>query len=126
MMPLVWLPETGAVLMLKKARASLVDLASFRLSYDVALGITKYLSNERQYVPWQSATSAIGYFDDVLYYTEVNVNLQQYQRQLSQDVYNEVGWVDEGDYNMKMLRTRSGVQKWHVLLDFKLLRNSFS
>ena len=39
------------------------------LSYKVALELTRYLRNEREYAPWKSALEAFNYLDRMLYST---------------------------------------------------------
>ena len=56
--------------------------AGNRLIYSTALGLTKYLSNERDLAPWQVTVGALGYFSDVFYYSKVYPNLIQYERDL--------------------------------------------
>lgn len=36
------------------------------LSYDVAMNVTAYLSNEVEYLPWRSAFTAFSYMDNML------------------------------------------------------------
>ena len=44
---------------LNLARAGLLD-------YQLALGVTKYLSNEREYIPWAAAMNGLNYLDSML------------------------------------------------------------
>lgn len=36
------------------------------LSYDIAMNVTHYLSNELEYLPWRSAFTAFSYLDSML------------------------------------------------------------
>jgi aminopeptidase N len=52
-------------------RAQLIDDAlnlarGGYLSYDIALDVTRYLSHEREYVPWKAAINAINFIDAML------------------------------------------------------------
>ena len=52
-------------------RCQLIDDAfnlarSGRLDYSVALNLTRYLSNEREYLPWKSASMALKFLDSML------------------------------------------------------------
>ena len=37
--------------------------AEYGLAYSVPLNLTQYLTGERNYVPWKSATNGLGYID---------------------------------------------------------------
>lgn len=37
-----------------------------RLDYSVALGMTEYLCNERDYIPWSAAISGFNYLESML------------------------------------------------------------
>ena len=76
------------------------------LDYPTALGLTKYLSNERELAPWEVALNEIGYMSSVLYYTDVYPSLVGYEKQLASDLYEEFGWEDEGNLNKKLLRAQ--------------------
>ena len=79
--------------------------AGNRLIYSTALGLTKYLTNERDLAPWQVTVGSLGYFSDVFYYSKVYPNLIKYERELVDALYNDLGWEDEGDFETKQLRT---------------------
>ncbi len=78
--------------------------AGDRLSYATALNLTKYLVTESSHVPWQVVATQLSYFNKVFYYTPVYANLTAYERLLVSDLYNSLGWEDEGEFGTKMLR----------------------
>ena len=56
-------------------RATLIDDAldfarAGRLSYDIAMDVNSYLSQETEYVPWYSALNNLGYIKNMLSRTE--------------------------------------------------------
>lgn len=64
-------------------RAQLLDDAlnlarTGRLNYEMAMNLTKYLTYEKEYVPWQTAFNALSYIDSMFirtgYYDKFKVN----------------------------------------------------
>ncbi|XP_020619456.1 endoplasmic reticulum aminopeptidase 1-like isoform X1 [Orbicella faveolata] len=87
-------------------RAGLLDDAfnlarSGMLSDEVALSLTPYLKQEREYVPWMSALNNMAYFatqfstyDTLNGSTEYYPKYKRYILHLVKDVANELGWVE--------------------------------
>lgn len=76
------------------------------IKYNLALGLTKFLVDETEYVPWATVSSKLKTIRNLIYdypsYDVINI----YVRQLVQKVYNSVGWQVSGDDHMKnRLRT---------------------
>lgn len=81
------------------------------LPYELALGFTKYLKKEKEYVPWMSALSNLAYFatqfsvlDSVNngatdYYT----TYKRYIYYLLKDIAAELGW-EEGQHDAHLKR----------------------
>ncbi|KAK6644232.1 hypothetical protein RUM43_000499 [Polyplax serrata] len=62
------------------------------LSYDVAMNVTAYLSNEVEYLPWRSAFTAFSYMDNMLIKTGGYDKFKKYILKLIEKLYNEVGF----------------------------------
>ncbi|NXA39983.1 AMPE aminopeptidase, partial [Eudromia elegans] len=80
------------------ARAGLVN-------YSIPLDLTKYLTNEADYLPWHRAISAVTYLADML---EDDTNLyllfKDYFRSLVKPIVNQLGWSDSGSHLERLLR----------------------
>ena len=46
------------------------NIRAGQTSYDVALGTTKYLTRETTYIPWYTATAALGEIGSMISYRE--------------------------------------------------------
>uniref|UniRef100_A0A8B9TX94 Aminopeptidase n=1 Tax=Anas zonorhyncha TaxID=75864 RepID=A0A8B9TX94_9AVES len=80
------------------ARAGLV-------SYSVPLELTKYLTNEEDYLPWQRVISSVSYIANMLEdETDLYPKFQDYFRHLVKPIVNKVGWNDSGDHLERLLR----------------------
>ncbi|XP_012369141.1 glutamyl aminopeptidase [Octodon degus] len=91
-------------------RASLIDDAfalarAQLLNYMVALNLTKYLSKEQDYLPWQRAISAVTYiismFEDDM---ELYPLIEEYFQSQVKPIADSLGWEDTGDHLTKLLR----------------------
>ncbi|KFP11432.1 Glutamyl aminopeptidase, partial [Egretta garzetta] len=80
------------------ARAGLVN-------YSVALELTKYLTNETDYLPWHRVISSVTYLANML---EDDTNLytlfQKYFRQLVKPIVDQLHWNDSGSHLERLLR----------------------
>ncbi|KAG8230287.1 hypothetical protein J437_LFUL010190 [Ladona fulva] len=72
---------------LNLARASLLD-------YGTALGVTRYLSQETEYLPWKAAFSALGYLDSMLIRTGGFEKFKSYMLSLMENIYKHTGFTD--------------------------------
>ncbi|XP_060042237.1 glutamyl aminopeptidase isoform X2 [Erinaceus europaeus] len=91
-------------------RASLIDDAfalarAQLLKYTHALNLTKYLTIEEEYLPWQRAISAVTYiismFEDD---KELYPKIETYFREQVKTIADHLGWSDTGDHITKLLR----------------------
>ncbi|KAG8519425.1 Glutamyl aminopeptidase, partial [Galemys pyrenaicus] len=91
-------------------RASLIDDAfalarAQLLGYDKALNLTKYLTAEENYLPWQRLISAVTYiismFEDD---KELYPKIEGYFREKVKPLASSLKWEDTGDHLKKMLR----------------------
>lgn len=88
-------------------RANLLNDAFFlaeatQLEYSVALNLTTYLMNERDYVPWQVASSKLNKIKKLVYHQEVVRDVKKYSLNLIDSLYKEIGWVvDESNHPKK-------------------------
>ncbi|XP_008579163.1 PREDICTED: glutamyl aminopeptidase-like isoform X2 [Galeopterus variegatus] len=92
-------------------RASLIDDAfalarAQLLDYRVPLNLTKYLTSEGDYLPWQRVISAVTYiismFEDD---QELYPIIEEYFQGQVKPIADSLGWDDTGDHLTKLLRT---------------------
>nr|XP_035953931.1 glutamyl aminopeptidase [Halichoerus grypus] len=91
-------------------RASLIDDAfalarAQLLDYGMALNLTKYLTLEQDFLPWQRVISAISYiismFEDD---KELYPVIEKYFQSQVKPIADHLGWNDVGDHLTKLLR----------------------
>lgn len=91
-------------------RASFIDDAfalarAQLLTYKEALNLTKYLKEEKEYLPWQRVISAVTYiismFEDD---KELYPVIEKYFRDQVKPIADILGWNDVGDHLTKLLR----------------------
>ncbi|XP_058459466.1 glutamyl aminopeptidase-like isoform X2 [Malaya genurostris] len=76
------------------------------LRYDVALGLTKFLTDELEYVPWATVSSKMKNVRNLIYDFDSYNDILAYVRKLVDKAYRTVGWTVEGEDLMKnRLRT---------------------
>ncbi|KAJ2952371.1 hypothetical protein O0L34_g4655 [Tuta absoluta] len=78
-------------------RAQIVDdsfnlARNGRLNYTLPFEISRYLVNEKDYVPWGSVNNAFNYLNVVLSGTSVYELFQKYMLELSAPLFNELGF----------------------------------
>ena len=84
-------------------RAQIIDDAinlarSGMLSYEIALGVTSYLGEELEYIPWAAALSGMSYLSRMLKRSAAYGAYKKYMRNLVDPLYNRVGYrSEEGD-----------------------------
>ncbi|NXC51288.1 AMPE aminopeptidase, partial [Penelope pileata] len=75
------------------------------LNYSVPLELTRYLTNETDYLPWYRAIAAVTYIADMF---EDDTNLyprfQEYFRYLVKPIVNKLSWSDSGSHLDRLLR----------------------
>ncbi|XP_013142752.1 PREDICTED: glutamyl aminopeptidase-like isoform X2 [Papilio polytes] len=77
------------------------------LPYDLALNLTTYLREERDYVPWDTASSVFSQLSSRLRNTEIYDDLQKYVQSLVEPVYREQSWTKSNFSVIEgLLRTR--------------------
>ncbi|XP_069834611.1 glutamyl aminopeptidase [Dendropsophus ebraccatus] len=92
-------------------RAGLIDdvfaLASAeKLDYNISLDLTKYLDNEKDYLPWVRVSSALSYLNDMLEDDDtIYPKFQEYLRKKVTPIAKELGWDDTGSDVRRLLRT---------------------
>ncbi|CRK96557.1 CLUMA_CG010037, isoform A [Clunio marinus] len=72
------------------ARADLLD-------YTTALDVTKYLSHERDYVPWKTALNNLLYIDSMLIRMPDYDKMKKYLTSRIENIYNRLQFEDTGD-----------------------------
>ncbi|KFO15091.1 Glutamyl aminopeptidase, partial [Balearica regulorum gibbericeps] len=75
------------------------------VNYSVPLGLTKYLRNETDYLPWHRVISSVTYLANML---EDDTNLypqfQEYFRYLVKPIVDQLHWNDSGSHLERLLR----------------------
>ncbi|XP_060526667.1 aminopeptidase N [Cylas formicarius] len=89
----------GHVIFTPTNRAQMLDDAlnlafAGYLSYDVALNVTKYLVNEREYVAWKAALNNFEFLHNMLVRTAHFDKFKVYITALLQDFYEELGFKE--------------------------------
>ncbi|XP_041118439.1 glutamyl aminopeptidase-like [Polyodon spathula] len=80
------------------ARADLLD-------YQHALNLTKYLTNETEYLVWQRVSSSISYVTNMLMNDNTLYNkLKSYFRDQVKPIADRLGWQDTGTHLERLLR----------------------
>ncbi|XP_050667558.1 aminopeptidase N-like [Leptidea sinapis] len=79
-------------------RAQIIDDAfnlarNGRLNYEYAFEVSRYLTNESDYIAWGAANAAFNYLDVVLSSTPVYELFQQYILELSAPLYESLGFI---------------------------------
>ncbi|XP_052890593.1 aminopeptidase A-like [Anopheles moucheti] len=77
------------------------------LPYNNALDLTRYLSNESEYVPWSAIASKLKTIRNLLYNFNSYDEITNYTRTLVSEAVQSVGWVvpDDGEHMKNLLRT---------------------
>ncbi|XP_050088228.1 glutamyl aminopeptidase isoform X2 [Anopheles aquasalis] len=76
------------------------------LNYSVALELTRYLTDEEEYVPWSAIASKLKTIRNLLYNYISYDHITQYTRELVSKVVQTVAWDPQEDAHMKnLLRT---------------------
>ncbi|XP_017772734.1 PREDICTED: aminopeptidase N-like [Nicrophorus vespilloides] len=82
-----------------KNRAQIIDdalnLASAGyLNYSIAMNVTKYLANEKDFVPWKAAFKGLDYMHEMFMRSEHFDKFKDYMLRLILPLYNELGFRD--------------------------------
>lgn len=74
-----------------------------QLSYDIALDMTTYLSQETDFVPWNVAATKLQALQGNLIFTDTYMDYLQYARGLIKKIYQEVTWTVDEDNHLRKL-----------------------
>ncbi|XP_061441376.1 glutamyl aminopeptidase isoform X2 [Rhineura floridana] len=75
------------------------------LNYSYALNLSRYLQNEKEYIPWQRAVVAVSYLGDMLENDNtLYPKFQEYFRSLVKPIANQLGWDNDGVHINSLLR----------------------
>lgn len=90
-------------------RAQLLDDAfalckADMLSYKIVMEMSKYLMKETHLVPWKCALSHLEDLKNLFGEGNQRSLLDEYIRKLLSEVYNSLGWQDNGSHNERLLR----------------------
>ncbi|XP_044260023.1 aminopeptidase N [Tribolium madens] len=100
------LKKNGHLVFDPKNRAQLLDdalhLASVGyLDYNIALNVTKYLKQEREYVPWKAALTSLDFMYQMFVRTAHFDKFKKYLLDLVNDFYHELGFNEnENDQHL--------------------------
>nr|XP_042907730.1 uncharacterized protein LOC107439767 isoform X3 [Parasteatoda tepidariorum] len=75
------------------------------VGFEVFLSLTNYLKKERHLVPWYTAYTAIVKLCHLLKFTDTNILLKNYIRDLTDELYKDLGWESSENHLQDMLRT---------------------
>ncbi|XP_077156720.1 glutamyl aminopeptidase [Paroedura picta] len=75
------------------------------LNYGYALNLTRYLRNEKEYIPWHRVIAAVSYIGSMLKDDEALYSkFQVYFRSLVKPIATELGWDNSGSHIDSLLR----------------------
>ncbi|WP_411016243.1 ERAP1-like C-terminal domain-containing protein, partial [Salmonella sp. s51884] len=82
-------------------RAGLMDDAfnlgrAEQLDYDVVLGMTLYLANETEYVPWTVASDNLAWLSEILRFQNIYGMFREYIVKQTENIYAITGWGARG------------------------------
>ncbi|KAK7793608.1 hypothetical protein R5R35_013591 [Gryllus longicercus] len=102
-------------------RAQLLDDAlalarAGRLDYATALGVTRYLAHELEFLPWKAAFNALGYLDSMLIKTGHYDKFKAYMLGLVQRLYEHTGFTDNPTDPQLTVYKRVNVLSWSCSL----------
>ncbi|XP_054706641.1 endoplasmic reticulum aminopeptidase 1-like [Uloborus diversus] len=75
------------------------------LDSGLALNLTRYLENEEDYVPWETAILHLEILDVLMQESAALSLFHKYMLKLLKPVLGTLGWEDEGDHLQKKLRS---------------------
>ncbi|XP_076074224.1 glutamyl aminopeptidase-like [Mytilus galloprovincialis] len=75
------------------------------LSYDLALGLTRFLNKERGHLPWESAYSVLSYITHMFELGGDYSNMRIYILRKVKPVMDAIGWQDTGNHLQKLMRS---------------------
>ncbi|XP_037093237.1 aminopeptidase N-like [Pollicipes pollicipes] len=105
-------------------RAQLIDDAmdlarSGQLGYDTALSVFGYLSNEREYLPWDAAFDNLAYVNTQLKRTAGYGAFKRFALKMIQPLYDRVGFEERPDDSHLDQFSRINVLNWACALGHK-------
>ncbi|XP_030835801.1 glutamyl aminopeptidase isoform X1 [Strongylocentrotus purpuratus] len=91
-------------------RAGIIDdsfnlARASRVHYSVALNMTKYLTSETEFVPWDTARDNLLWLGEIMRFQPGYGLYRTYIRDLTNAKYNELGWRDDGSHLDKFIRS---------------------
>lgn len=98
-------------------RAQIIDDAlnlarAGRLSYEIALGVTSYLTKEKSNVAWTAALNNFKYIHDMFRHEPDYGALREYLLSVILPIYNSVGFEEQPNDEMQVQLLRGEVLKW--------------
>ncbi|XP_070544138.1 glutamyl aminopeptidase-like [Ptychodera flava] len=74
------------------------------VNYSISLDLSKYLENENAYIPWRTISSLFSDLGTFLYHTPAFGLWTQYVKKQVTNMYDRLGFLDEGEHLEKYLR----------------------
>eukprot|EP00092_Neocalanus_flemingeri_P064412 GFUD01078167.1.p1 GENE.GFUD01078167.1~~GFUD01078167.1.p1 ORF type:complete len:930 (-),score=265.24 GFUD01078167.1:347-3136(-) len=105
-------------------RAQIMDDAlnlakSDLLDYETALGVTGYLSNEVEYVPWDSALTGLSYINKMFTRTPAYGDFKRYMLKLIDPIYTKLGFNARPEDTHLDIKLRKKAVSWACSLGNK-------
>ncbi|KAF2365595.1 Peptidase M1 membrane alanine aminopeptidase N-terminal [Trinorchestia longiramus] len=89
-----------------------------KLSYDIALSLDTFLSQETEYVPWDSALSSLSYLEEMFTRMSGYGQLKHYLLDLLVPLYDAVGFDDNADDPQLEQKKRVLAVDWACHLEY--------
>jgi aminopeptidase N len=79
------------------------------LSYDVALGVTKYLTKETEYTPWSAALNGLDYLSKMLRRSPAYGEFKRYMQKIINPLLNRVGFTEKKNDQMMDIQVKQRI-----------------
>ena len=85
---------------------------SDHLDYETALGLTEYLSNEVEYIPWSAALTGLSYINKMMKRTPAYGDFKRYMLNLVEPLYSKLGFNPRAEDSHLDIKLRAQVVSW--------------
>jgi len=85
---------------------------SGHLDYETALGMTEYLSNEMEYIPWSAALTGLSYINKMMKRTPAYGDFKRYMLNLVSPLYRKLGFNPRAEDSHLDIKLRAQVVSW--------------
>ncbi|XP_032687648.1 putative aminopeptidase-2 [Odontomachus brunneus] len=91
------------------------------VNYKIAISATQYLTRERNYAPWRAFYNNLPYLNRRFRGRDMDTLYKKYLVSLINPLYNELGFMDKGDDEINLVRTKNMLRmytrEWACELD---------